>query len=200
MALTISVPTEPTNAIRKQIELNSPGSVAYQSSAAIDAIASSTRMPAAATSNRRRRSGKSHEDETSTYRQGRKTSSNRPASRHSPPNRRQAVAWPSSCSTFMTAIVTDSAIRLSSCRNDSIDGILAAISSPRITAPTATVSERTRTRKIVSGAKNNDATGSSGRSNGVGSGPGIRIERMPRPRTIHEATAVRRRCSIRRRP
>jgi hypothetical protein len=69
--------------------------------ASTEATNSSTIMPAAPTNMRCQRLGKDHAADASTYGVGMNTRNMMPSSWHSPPNRRQAKAWPSSWISLM---------------------------------------------------------------------------------------------------
>src|SRR5581483_3535451 len=86
--------------------------VCTQTNAQSAAKNSSTIIPAAPTNIRAHRLGNAQAVEASTYGVGTSTSSMIPSSWHSPPNRRQANAWPSSRISLMKTKVTNSSSQL----------------------------------------------------------------------------------------
>ncbi len=97
-----TVLTEQMNITFRHRLFNNPGAENHHKKVQIEAIISSTYMPAAPIIARCHLLGSIQESETLQYRQGVSTSTMMPISWHSPPKCLQARPWPNSCNTLVT--------------------------------------------------------------------------------------------------
>src|SRR5262245_23039678 len=110
--------------VLKAILFNSPGVLNHQTKVAIEAMQTSTYIPAAPINARCHLLGSIQESETLQYRHGVSTSSITASSWHSPPKCLQESPWPNSCSTLVAHIAAASQIQLLAPKNSWNEGSL----------------------------------------------------------------------------